>query len=265
MTPITKASLSKTKAPHVLVTRPRQQGEKLCSLLQKVGCHAEHVPVMEIVPLEKTPQAATLLQQCEFIIVVSLNAAQQLLSLYPNENYSDQLKWFAVGKTTATFLSQHGFHAEYPSQKMDSEGLLALDTLSIDNITNKKAVIIRGEGGRQLIAETLKQRGATVDSLSLYRRYAPLENRDVLRKALTRCDVLVVNSGESLDNLQTIANFDEEQSNNAINNKTLIVPGERVRQLAQAKGFRHILCADNATDAAVLKLIQDKILKRENL
>src|SRR5690606_17336275 len=87
---------------------------------------------------------------------------------------------FAVGPGTAAVLEKHGLHVSFPTTATNSEALLALPELQ--HIDGMKALIVRGSGGRELIAETLRGRGASVDYAELYLRAVPTYDAAALRE-----------------------------------------------------------------------------------
>jgi uroporphyrinogen-III synthase len=260
-------------AKHVLVTRPRSQAVALCALLRARGFTVTQVPVMEITPLAAPQQIAQItavfsrIASIDALVFVSVNAAEMALPWLTKFPPPQTTHFFAIGKTTAQFFderwhstpcSRADAHSNgnpgttiYPHQEMNSEGLLALPELRAAQVQGKHFLILRGEGGRELIAETLTARGAQVDSISLYRRFVPQENAEALRYALPQADIVLVNSGESLDNLLALS----ASSRDALLAKTLVLPGQRVARYAQELGFKHILVAENATDEAMVEAL----------
>ena len=245
----------------VLVTRPRKQGERLARTLAHNGFSVSHVPVMEVQPLVGEPHTSTNrgilqnLRDYDAVIVVSLNAAEQLL-FHPAVTISAAQPFYTVGKTTADFMAGQGISIHYPPEKMDSEGLLALPDMQPDSIRGKRILIVRGVGGRELLAETLSQRGARVESCALYSRYRPDDNIGELAAALEACDIVLLNSVESAENFIAMARAAAVDAARLAAEKNLLVPGERVADFLRQQGFGHIITAENATDAATVAALQ---------
>ena len=93
------------------------------------------------------------------------------------------LQWFSVGAATAQILADHGLDVSYPAAGDDSEALLELPQLR-EAIARPDArvLIMRGEGGRELLAERLREQGASVDYLELYRRCLPHMRRRLVQR-----------------------------------------------------------------------------------
>jgi len=245
----------------ILVTRPLSQGEELCAQLHAQGFQVDHVPVMEVAALTE-PEHQSVIEKIfsrittyHGIILVSVNAAEQALPWLVKFPHARTTKIFSVGKSTALYYNKHHVHDSkviYPRQDMSSEGLLGLNELQADEVKGRRYLILRGSGGRELIAQVLRERGAHVDSCELYRRYLPEQNAAALNKALAGADCLVVSSGESLENLVTLT---DTELKIALFEKMLLVPGDRVAAIARERGFRHIITAANATDDAVIEVL----------
>jgi uroporphyrinogen-III synthase len=121
-----------------------------------------------------------------------------------------------------------------PASSYDSEGLLALPELA--RIEDKRAILFRGQGGRELLARTLESRGATVDAVSCYRRAAPSGDARGLLDALAahRSAALTLTSAEGADNLVRAAG---DAGRAALMRLPAFVPHPRIAEHARALGL----------------------------
>ena len=214
-----------------------------------------HLPLLAIDPLDPLPDAQRQrvldLDRYAHLIFVSANAAR--VGLERIQDYWPQFparqRYWAVGQSTAQVLEAAGLEVERPERDMRSEGLLALPGLQ--QVHGQRALIVRGEGGRQFIARTLRARGASVDSLCCYRR-VPVSHRAhevVARIAAERADLIMISSGEGLELLSDLLRPRQHTTLAAI---TLLAPSPRVAERARDLGWQRVELSDNASDTAML-------------
>lgn len=239
----------------VLVTRPVEQAAGLDQLLSAAGYNPVHAPLLDIAPL---PLDAGMRQQIldldlyDILISVSANASR--LALEHIDQYWPQLPLgqtcCAVGESSAAPLRRAGLEVSVPVRH-DSEGLLALDALR--GVVGKRILILRGDGGRETLAEGLRERGARVEYLNLYQRlavpYGPGELAAQIRQQAVVCVLLT--SGEAC----TL--FIRQLADSALLGQlTLIVPSKRVQDVAFAAGASHVLVSDGADDQALMNCLR---------
>lgn len=236
----------------VLLTRPAEESAALAASLSEAGIFSSSLPLLDIEALPVTPEQQSVLRDlgryCA-VIVVSKPAArlavQQLNQSWP------QLPWFSVGAATAQVLADHGLSVHYPPTGDDSEALLELPALR-EAIAppGARVLILRGEGGRELLAERLREQGASVDYLELYRRFLPAYEAGVLtqRIQLERLNGLVVSSGQGFLHLQALAGLDWPK----VAQLPLFVPSPRVYEMARAAGAEKVVDCRGASAAALL-------------
>ncbi len=153
----------------VLVTRPEQQAMPLCRLLAAEGAAGFQFPAIEIKPL--TGRGGLLgnlgkLERFDWIVFVSANAVRFGAQLLAEKR---DLRLAAVGPATARALNQAGYRVSIvPAEGSDSEGLLADSRLQ--NLAGRRVLIVKGSGGRELLATALAQRGAIVELADVYER-----------------------------------------------------------------------------------------------
>ncbi|TFF07352.1 uroporphyrinogen-III synthase [Pseudomonas sp. JMN1] len=236
----------------VLLTRPAEESMALAASLSEAGVFSSSLPLLDIEALPVTAK-----QQAVFrglgrycaVIVVSKPAAR--LALQQLDRVCPQLPWFSVGAATAQVLADHGLNVQYPQTGDDSEALLAMPALR-EAVAGPDArvLILRGEGGRELLAERLREQGASVDYLELYRRFLPAYDAGVLmqRIQLERLNGVVVSSGQGFLHLQALAGPDWPQ----VARLPLFVPSPRVYEMARAAGAEKVVDCRGASAAALL-------------
>ena len=237
------------------MTRPAGQEQPLVDSLERAGLVAEHLPLIQIQPRAEADaaQRQVLLKLAEFqhVIFVSGNAIRHGMALI--EDFWPQLPvglhWYTVGSSSAAQLREYGVDVLLPEHTMSSEGLLALPHLQ--SVSDQRVLIVRGEGGRTLLRETLVERGARVDELAVYRRCRPDYGAgEVAERILgSGAHCILISSGEGLDNMVSLLDGAALEKVRAL---TLVVPGERVARQAQDAGFTRLTIADNATDEAMV-------------
>jgi uroporphyrinogen-III synthase len=245
----------------LLLTRPADECAALAATLAEQGVFSSSLPLLDILPLAETPEHIAIAQHLErycAVIVVSKPAARlglQLLTRFWPQLPVKQ-PWFSVGAATGQLLAEHGLSVSYPHQGDDSEALLALPELqqALANVAAPQVLIVRGEGGREALAERLRGQGVTVDYLQLYRRQLPHYDAGTLpaRVQAERLNALVVSSGQGLQHLLTLAGTDWP----ALAQLPLFVPSPRVAELATAAGARAVVDCRGASAAALLAALR---------
>ena len=136
---------------------------------------------------------------------------------------------------------------------MTSEGLLALPGLQ--EVDGDRVVIVKGEGGRTRLMDSLQQRGARVDDLEVYRRVCPDYGPGELQAIIAGGGVqyILISSGEGSDNMVSLL---DSSAMAALQGCTFVVPGERIAAAARQAGFSQLVVASNATDDAMLAALQ---------
>ncbi len=242
----------------VLVTRPEGQAGDLSAAVAAAGFSVHCLPMLQLVPLPELAAARRQqvldLDHYQHIIFVSGNAVRWGMpwfeSLWPQLPVG--LYWYAVGAATARQLSAFGVRVQTPDADMSSEGLLALPPLQ--QVAGQRVLIVKGEGGRDHLAVELERRGAQVDQLPCYRRVRPglAPGELALKLSLWRVTLVMISSGEGLANMLALLSPAETSKFIHI---TLLVPSDRVAQMAYAAGFKKVVRAENASDSAMLRAL----------
>ena len=240
----------------ILVTRPREQAAALVEPLQQAGAQVLLLPTLaiEAIPISAAQRSLILdLDQYAFVICVSPNAArlglEALADYWPQ--WPVQQHWLAVGPATGEAMADWGLNLKVAQQGATSETLL--DWPELQDLTDKRVLILRGEGGRETLADTLRQRGARVDYLELYRRSVPTEDPTALLQALQHQPsvILTVTSGDGLRNLMTMVG----DALPRLQSCPLVVVSGRLAEFAREQGFLDVWQAQSPAASDMIKTI----------
>lgn len=243
----------------IVVTRPREQAAALKTLIEDAGGRAFVFPTLEIAPLPDARSALATLDRLEafdLAVFASANAVRMAFRLLherrPGRNWPSALPAAGVGKGTAQALGTAGVDRVMPpSETSDSEGLLSLSVFN--EVRGKRVLIFRGQGGRPLLGDTLRQRGADVSYVECYQRLLPPSDPAALleRWRQSEIDAVTVSSSEGLSNLLRLIG-DAGAAN--LRGTPLFVPHQRVADRARTLGLDRV-CVAGPVDAEMVRAL----------
>ncbi len=218
----------------IAITRPPGQAAALTAAIEAAGGVALEVPLIEIEPHEGTDyrDLATRLDSFDRVFFVSANAvAHGVTQIRKHRAWPPGPAVATVGPGSARALYEAGFaDVLAPPDRFDTEGVLGLPEFSAERIHGHGVLILRGDGGRELLADELRKRGATVEIATCYRRRLPL----VSCAEFLRADALTLTSSEAVRHL---AGLLREQGVVSLTAKPVFVPHGRIAEAARKAGF----------------------------
>lgn len=247
----------------LIVTRPATQAAEWAARLGKAGIDAVALPLICIAPAADAAAVRAAwagLSTMQLVVFVSPNAAEQFMGLRPHGGaWPAAVRAGSTGPGTSQMLLRCGVPAEQvvepaaDAAQFDSEALWA--RLRDLDWQGRRVLIVRGDGGREWLADTLRARGADVASLAAYRRSAPqldATGQALLRAAMTRPDAHLwfFSSSEAIDHLAALTG---SQANWAP--ARALVTHPRIAERARALGFGRVTLS-RATLPAVVACIQ---------
>jgi len=248
----------------IAVTRPVDQAQRLCIAIEQQGGAAILFPLIAIAPLEdyrEFEQTIANLESAAWAIFISTNAVDNAMPRIIKKfgNVPENLKFAAIGHQTAKQLGLYGVHNVLtPHTRFDSETLLAL--AEMHDVANQTVMIFRGVGGREVLADTLKARGAQIIFAESYRRLNPQTNCAELDQLWRKQQLhaIVVTSSEAMRHvLQMTHNGSDEW----IRNIHICVNHARIAEEPNALGLQvHI--ADAPGDEAMLACLQQALANK---
>lgn len=240
----------------VVVTRPAGQAGHMAALIRAAGGEPLLFPALEIFDTGDTPQLRALIERLDafdIAIFISANAVDKALALVrARRAWPPALRVATVGRGSERALQRHGFAAVIaPRERFDSEALLDLPELK--EVARKRVLIFRGEGGRELLGETLVARGAAVEYAECYRRGRPQADPAPLLDLCARreLDAFTVTSSEGMANLRDMLG---EAGRGCLEHTPLFAPHERIAAAARAAGVRTVVLTGPGDEGLVAGL-----------
>ncbi|CAN5146377.1 N/A [soil metagenome] len=234
----------------VVITRPLAQSDSLARKVAASGRDAIVFPLLEIHPLTDPAQLQEVLKNLDgyamvaFVSPNAIDAAFAYLSSWPS-----QVMLAVMGEGSRAALAAHGvtpLNATIvsPIDPLRTDSQTLLEVLDLDALRGKQVLIIRGESGRELLADGLRAAGSEVTQVAAYRRVAPTLDQALRRQLLQLIDARhdwILTSSEALQNLMRMV----EQLGSAVGvvkmqQQRIIVPHARIAETARALGFSRI-------------------------
>ncbi len=238
---------------NIVVTRPHDQAVSLAQRIIENGGNSILFPLLEISPVaDPLPLQQLVARLAEFnlAIFISPNAVRYgMAAIQAAGTLPASLKIATVGQGSAKALRALGVTAIIaPQDKFDSEALLALPELQ--NVAGWRVVIFRGDAGRELLGDTLKARGATVEYAACYQRAKPQHDAATLFAA--HPNIITVTSSEALAYLWDML---DEASRAKVAAMPLFVQHERIAQAAQKLGWQKVITTEGGDDGLLEGLL----------
>lgn len=246
----------------VVITRPAGQAQRLAALVREAGGEPLLYPAIEIQDAADPAalnRAITQLDQFDLAIFVSPSAVHHAMTrIGAQRTLPARLNCAAIGPGGVRAL--HGFGVANviapsgDSARHDSEALLA--TAFLRDVQGKRVVIFRGDGGRELLGETLTTRGATVECVTCYRRGKPTFDPTPLiarfkRGARGEVAAVIVTSSEGL------RNFCERLGDTHVLRDTwMVVPHPRIAAVARELGMKRVVESESGDEALMATLLR---------
>lgn len=158
----------------ILVTRAQEQARELSHRLEELGAETIECPVIEIVPLPRVKIPPDFLKGFDWILFTSVNGVkiffERLFEAGGDHRALGSCKLGAIGPATAQALVDRGFRPDFRPQEDIAERVLEEFP---ENPQGLKILIPRAQKAREILPEGLRQRGAQVEVLPLYRTEIP--------------------------------------------------------------------------------------------
>ena len=234
------------KGKGVVVTRPASLAQGLASLVEGAGARVFLFPAVEIEPLTPAQPAGKI----DLALFISPTAVREGLKFLPQGFLPQGPRIVALSHGTRRELERHGIPGAMAAEEgADSEALLALAELQ--QVAGRRIAIFRGEGGRELLGETLRGRGARVEYVECYRRVRPRSDPAPLLAAWKSGGLHAV----TVSSAQGLANLFALLDPGLLHGLPLFVPHARVADEARRLGAGQTRVAGPADDEMFAALV----------
>jgi len=237
----------------VLVTRPEHQAHHLCQLIEAEGGAPVRYPALLIRPRADRAAVRAAIgpaDRYDLVIFVSANAVRFGADFLENRR---DLRLATVGQVTAAALNAAGYRISLmPAEGADTEALLAMPQLA--HMSGQRVLIVRGVGGRELLADALVQRGALVQLAEVYTREParPDATLQAQVEQLWRQGGVRVYSATSVAVLEALIGIVTPRCRELMDSTALLTGSRRIADAAIRLGLGSPLILADAPDDAAL-------------
>ncbi len=235
----------------VVITRPLAQARPLAQKLAAIGRDAVVFPLLEILPLPDQSHLRAVLGDVGSYAMVAFVSPNAIDAAFTHVGqWPAHVALAVVGEGSKAALAQHGLsdvnatiYSPVDPHRTDSQTLL--EVLDLDALRGKRVLIVRGESGREFLAEALRDSGIDVEQVAAYRRVAPVldeAKRGQLLQLITSDADWVITSSEALRILIDMAGESGgDESVAKMQRQRLIVPHVRIAETARSLGFTNVI------------------------
>ena len=248
----------------VVITRPRAQAEPLARAVAALGRDAVVLPLLEIQPLpDQSALRDALSRLADFALVafVSPNAIDAAFAHI--DAWPDGVAIAVLGEGSRAALAQHRVDATVfsPAQGDASDSEHLLQAIPLAQLAGRRVLIVRGESGRELMAEGFAAAGAQVTAIAAYRRAVPPLTAPFgaqLGALIEGENDWIITSSEALRGLvERVRELDPVAGVAKLQQQHLVVPHARIAETARLLGLPRVTLT-GAGDAGVLAALQSR-------
>ncbi|MFC5480915.1 uroporphyrinogen-III synthase [Massilia suwonensis] len=251
----------------VVITRPRAQADGLAQAVTALGRTPVLLPLLEIAPLADQSQLSTVLAGLDGYALVAFVSPNAIDAAFAHvAHWPRQVAIAVLGEGSRMALARHGLDASNATilgpldpTRSDSENLLA--SLDLAQLAGKRVLIVRGESGRELMADGFRAAGAEVTVVAAYRRSVPALDAALaaqLHALLAAPNDWIITSSEALrglvDLLRQLGDVEVEK----MQQQHVIVPHARIAATAQALGLARVTLTGSGDERLLAALQSQK-------
>lgn len=243
----------------------------LVAALERHGLRTHQFPLLDIAPTPNLDDLRAALadpSRYALVVFVSPNAVQQAFAAMPEGfRWPQDVPVAVVGPASAQALATHGVappahrvikpdtHAD--DARQDSEALYA--RLDVPSLSGREVLIVRGNGGREWLADQLREAGASVRTVEAYRRSVPVPDAAAwlaLRAVLSARHAWTLTSSEAVRNLDELARANLSPADlDTLHGAPCFASHARIVEQAESLGFRDVTLTGAGDDRLLASVL----------
>lgn len=244
----------------IVVTRAGAQAYGLVKQIEQAGGEVIELPTIEIQPpesFEVFDAAVKNIARYDWIIFTSVNSVAPFLERLRKGGKSAQalhaIQVGAIGPETAKRLASAGITASLVPGRYQAEGIL--DAVSPGTMKGKRVLIPRAAEAREVLPETLRAWGATVDVVIAYRTALPKVDTAPLAELLRQHKIAVITFTSSSTVKNFVSLFGGRNLADIAAGSTIACIGPITASTVEQAGGRPDIVAEEFTTSGLIRAI----------
>src|SRR6266545_4808052 len=244
----------------IVVTRARAQARSLVQQIEDLGGEVIEFPTIEIQPPENFAAfdaAVGKIESYDWLMFTSVNAVGPFLSRLQHVGKTvdtlEHLDVGAIGPETAKELAAAGITCCLVPERFQAEGIL--DKVTPETMRGKQVLIPRAAAAREVLPDTLRQWGASVDVVVAYRAVIPATDIEPLVERLRQREVDVISFTSSSTVKNFVRIFDGRNLTEIANGSTIACIGPITAETVEQLGGHTAIVAEEFTIDGLVRAI----------
>jgi uroporphyrinogen-III synthase len=251
----------------VVITRPRAQADELARAVAALGRTPVVLPLLEISALEDESELERVLGRLADYALVAFVSPNAIDAAFARvKRWPAGVTLAVLGEGSRAALARHGIDGANTAivsppdaARSDSEQLLR--ALDLPALAGRRVLIVRGDGGRELMADGLRAAGALVETVAAYRREVVRLTPELARSLdslLVQQNDWIITSSEALRGLMDLVRgLGLDDAVAKMQQQHLIVPHARIAETARALGLARVTLTGSG-DERLLAALQSR-------
>lgn len=253
----------------IVVTRARAQAESLALRIEEAGGEVVEFPTIDIRPPDDFAAFDAALEKIEtydWLIFTSVNSVEPFLSRLKRQGKSiaglQAMRIGAIGPETAKRLEESGLRTALVPTRYQAEGIL--DALAPESVRGKRVLIPRAAEAREILPQTLRERGATVDVVVAYRTMLPAIDSASLAQRFQRSEIDAVTFTSSSTVRNFVRLFGETNLNSIVGTGAVACIGPITARTVEELGGRADIVAEEFTVPGLVRAMANYFAAKPN-